>query len=398
MKIIDLKCAIIGNHPVVRICTDEGIDGFGQAEFHKPFLKPHVLSLREPLLGADPTDVERTMLRIRQRGAFKPFGSAVSIIEMALWDIAGKAANLPVYKLLGGKVRDRIRVYNGGIRFPMKGYQPEDYAEDVRKLMARPEGFTMLKQPISFHCPMRSEVPGYHYGEPAGPGLHGILERGKVTERGLRHTIACIEAMKEVTGDRVGLALDCGPGWMFPDALRFAQGVEHLDLLWLEDLLSGDYTPWVDADLYRDLTTATSTPIHTGEQIYLRQNFRTLIESRAVDVLGPDPADIGGLAELKWVAEHADLHGILFAPHGTANGLIGLAALIQVCATLPANFLAFEYPIAEPAWWSDIVQGLPEVIVRDGFVDVLEAPGLGVTLNPEAAKPYLREEDAGFFA
>lgn len=398
MKITDMKCAIIGDHPVVRICTDEGIDGFGQAEFHKPFLKPHVLSLREPLLGADPTDVERTMLRIRQRGAFKPFGSAVSIIEMALWDIAGKAANLPVHKLLGGKVRDRIRVYNGGIRFPMAGYAPEDYAEDVRRLLARPEGFTMLKQPIGFHSPMRSEVPGYHYGEAAGPGLHGILERGKVTERGLRHTIDCIEAMKEVTGDRVGLALDCGPGWMFPDALRLARGVEHLDLLWLEDLLSGDYTPWVDTDLYRDLTTATTTPIHTGEQIYLRQNFRALIESRAVDVLGPDPADIGGLAELKWVAEHADLHGILFAPHGTANGLIGLAALIQVCATLPANFLAFEYPIAEPAWWSDIVEGLPDTIVRDGFVDVLEAPGLGVTLNAEAARPHLREEDAEFFA
>ena len=98
------------------------------------------------------------------------------------------------------------------------------------------------------------------------------------------------------------------------------------------------------------------------------------------------------------MAEHADLHGILFAPHGTANGLIGLAALIQVCATLPANFLAFEYPIAEPAWWSDIVEGLPDTIVRDGFVDVLEAPGLGVTLNSEAARPHLREEDAEFFA
>ena len=109
MRITDLRCAIIGGHPVVRVVTDAGISGYAQAEFHKPYLKPDVLALKEPILGADPTNVERVMLRIRQRGAFKPWGSAVSIIEIALWDIAGKAAGLPVYKLLGGKVRDRGR-------------------------------------------------------------------------------------------------------------------------------------------------------------------------------------------------------------------------------------------------------------------------------------------------
>ncbi|MBB4123764.1 mandelate racemase/muconate lactonizing enzyme family protein [Martelella radicis] len=397
MKITDLKCAVIGNHPVVRIMTDEGIVGVGQAEFYKPYIKPQILQLREAILGADPTDVERVMLRIRQRGGNKPFGSAVSVIEMALWDIAGKAAGLPVHKLLGGKVRDRLRVYNGGIRFPLNGYRPEDYADDMRRMMALPEGFTMIKQPIAFHCAMKEVIPGFHYGEHAGAGQHGIMERGKISEKGLRHTIDCVEAMKEVAGTSVGLALDCGPGWMFSDALRFARGVEHLDLLWLEDLISGDYTPWSDTDLYRDLTTATSTPIHTGEQIYLRNNYKPLIEARAVDVIGPDPADVGGLAELKWIAEYADLHGIMMAPHGTANGLIGLAALIQVSATLPANFIAFEYPIAVPEWWADIVTGLPETIVKDGFVDVLTAPGLGVDLIPEAAERYLNDDDADFF-
>ena len=86
--------------------------------------------------------------------------------------------------------------------------------------------------------------------------------------------------------------------------------------MWLEDMITGDYVPYVLADLYRDVTQNTSTPIHTGEQIYLRQNFKDLIEKRAVDVIGPDPCDIGGIAELKWVAEYADLHGILMAPHG----------------------------------------------------------------------------------
>ena len=110
MKIIDLKCAVLGRSPVVRITTDAGISGFAQVETYKPYLKPHVLHLREALLGQDPTNVERVMQRIRQRGAFKPWGTAVSVIEIALWDLAGKAAGVPVYKLLGGKVRDQVRV------------------------------------------------------------------------------------------------------------------------------------------------------------------------------------------------------------------------------------------------------------------------------------------------
>ena len=96
-----------------------------------------------------------------------------------------------------------------------------------------------------------------------------------LTESGLVHTIDCIVAMKEVLGDRVGLALDCGRGWMLSDAIRFARAVESYNLLWLEDMLTGDYIPYVDADIYRELTLSTSTPIHTGEQIYLRQNSRT---------------------------------------------------------------------------------------------------------------------------
>ena len=105
MKITDLRCAVIGKHPIVRVVTDEGLYGLGEVEFTKSYLKPFVLHFRDALIGEDPTDVERVMLKIRQRGSFKPYGAAVSAIEHALWDIAGKAASVPVYKLLGGKVR-----------------------------------------------------------------------------------------------------------------------------------------------------------------------------------------------------------------------------------------------------------------------------------------------------
>ena len=397
MKITDLKCAVIGNHPVVRIITDEGIEGYGQAESSKPYLKPHVLYYKRFLIGEDPTDVARVMLKIRRLGSFKPWGAAVSAIEFALWDIAGKAAGVPVYKLLGGKVRDQVRVYNGGIRFHMGGSEPEHYAKVMQQMVDSPEGFTIIKQGIAFHSPMPTEVPDFFYGTLQRDTPHP--NRGLLTEKGLKHIIACVEAMKSVTGDRIGLALDCGPGFTVPDAIRLAKAMEPYNLMWLEDMLTGDYTPYVLADLYRDVTRSTSTPIHTGEQIYLRENFRELIETHAVNIIGPDPADIGGIAELKWVAEYADLHGILMAPHGTIDGVIGLAAHVHCAAALPHNYIALEYPVASTPWWYDIVEGLPNPIVKNSMIDVaaFERPGLGITINIDKALPYLSADDQGFF-
>ncbi len=396
MKITDLRCAIIGRNPVVRIVTDQGISGYGQAESTKPYLKPMVLFYKSYILGENPTDVERVMLKIRRLGSFKPWGSAVSAIEMALWDIAGQAAGVPVYRLLGGKIRDRVRVYNGGVRFPMTGQSPKDYAENVAKMKEAKEGFTLIKQAIGFHnIGMMNQTPNSWYDEPRGGAPHA--NRGLMTERGLKNVIACVEAMKNVLGDEIGLALDCGPGWTVKDAVTFARALEPLHITWLEDLLTGDYVPYVNADLYRDLTQSTSVPIHTGEQIYLRQNFKELIEKQAVNVVGPDPEDVGGLAELKWIAEYADLHGILVAPHGIFDGLIGLAAHVHVGAVMPQNYIAFEYPVGQPEWWYEIIEGLPNPIVKKSFVDVWDRPGLGVTFNIPAAKKRLADEDRNFF-
>jgi len=178
MKITDLKCTILcenpmipvvmdgitlGRNPVVRITTDEGISGYGELDNMKSDLKPHVLFYKKYIVGEDPTDVERVMLKIRRMGSFKPWGSAVSAIEMALWDIAGKAANVPVYKLLGGKVRDRVRVYNGAVPFPgavsflRMGVTPDDYANHMKKMMECKEGFTIIKTGIGF-------LQGFVYG------------------------------------------------------------------------------------------------------------------------------------------------------------------------------------------------------------------------------------------
>ena len=218
-----------------------------------------------------------------------------------------------------------------------------------------------------------------------------------LTPRGLRHVVDCVAAMKAVTGDRVALALDCGPGWMLSDAIRFARAVEPYELAWIEDVITGDYSPFVNADVFRELTRSTTVPTHTGEQIYLRQNFKELFERKAIRIVGPDPADCGGLAELKWIAEYADLHGVMIAPHGVGDGILGLGALVQVCATLPSNFIAFELPGADPAWWWDIVEGLPDPLVENGHIRVWDRPGIGVDLVPDKARTHLRPDEADFF-
>lgn len=397
IKITDLKCTIMGSNALVRITTDAGISGYGQGETTKPYLKPYVLFYKDYLIGEDPTNVERVMLKIRRMGSMKPWGAAVSAIEMALWDIAGKAAGLPVYKLLGGKVRDRVRVYNGGVRIDLTGNEPGDYAKIVK---ATKEGFTIIKRGIAFHSGMPESVENFFYGNTnpsKSPKNPYWTNRGPIKEQGLEYLVEYVKDLKRGLGDEIGLALDCGPGFMLSDAIRLAKLLEPYNIMWLEDMLTGDYTPYIMANDYRELTKSTITPIHTGEQIYLRQNFRELIEKHAVRIIGPDPSDIGGIAELKWVAEYADLHGIQIAPHGIADGVFGVAAHVQAGAAMPENYIAFEYCQANPAWWYDIVEGFPNPIVKDGFIEVGDNPGLGIEIKADAARKYLPTEDQNFF-
>lgn len=405
MKITEIKCAMFGNSPVIRVVTDEGVDGFAQTQWYAPEIAVNLPMFRALLLGEDPTDIDRCLLKIRRSGGYKPWGSIVSALDVALHDLTGKYLGIPAYKLLGGKRRDRVRVYNGGVRFgpggvgkedyPTRGSAVEDYVDRMERMKSSPEGFTIIKEGVGYHDFTTQTIPGLTYGEQRTGPTHP--NRGPLTERGLSHVVECVEAMKSVLGSDVGLALDMGPGWTLSDAIRVMRAIEPLNILWGEDLLSGNFNPWVHVKEYVQLTAATATPTHTGEQIYLRENFRDLIDQQAVRVIGPELLDVGGMAEIKWIAEFADLYGVQIAPHGVHDGLFGLAALVQVCATMPDNFIAFEYPVAEHPWWYEIVTGLPERIVVDGFIDVGEAPGLGIELDRDAARRYLRPEDADFF-
>jgi len=410
MKITDIKSALIGNNIVLRVVTDKGIDGYSQIEDRKDYVRPLIPFFKDMILGCDPTNVEDVLRRMRRSAAFKPWGKVFSSIEMALWDIAGKEAGVPVYKLLGGKVRDSVRVYltylKDGFIHPNPPHKmedittPEQYGENILHLNQLPEGFTIVKvsgfwKTISFLQYKDSDA--YNTYTPEIKTNFRVSRGSLLTEAALNKSIDYIARIKKVVGDKVGIALDIGPGFMPTDVIRFAKALEPYHMLWLEDSFTGDYTPYTLAKVYRDITTSTSTPIHTGEQIFLRQNFMDLIETRAVDVLGPDPADVGGIAELKWIAEYADLHGILMAPHGTYDGMFGMAALTHVCATMPQNYIAYEFPSPNPIWWLDIIEGLPNNYLRDGHVKVWDEPGIGITFNVNKASKYLSAEDKNFF-
>ena len=393
MKIVDLKATILERFVVIRLETDEGIYGYGEA--HCP--KEHVMNLKRSIVGQDPTDVERVMMRIRHRGAFKPWGSGVSAVEMALWDIAGKAAGLPVYKLIGGKTRDKVRGYcdcGAGVRLdpenPASAYSPEAYAEKARRRMKMPQGFTILKFDIGFHGGQLLSVPGGVY-----EADRMYPTRGHATEKGLKAEVACVKAVKEVLGDQIGLALDCGPGQTLPAAISLAKALEPFSVLWAEDLLTGDFVPYVDAEAYRLLTSSTSTPILTGEQIYLRQGFKSLIDLHAVDIVAPDICDVGGLAETKWIAEFADLYNVLIAPHSLGLPIVFMAN-VHAAAAMPKNFIAFEFHMADVPWWEDLVKGIEKPLVEDGFTKVPDTPGLGIELDEKVVREHLAEGETYF--
>ena len=400
IKITDVKCAIIGKNPVIRITTDQGISGYSQAESAKPFLKPFVAHYKDYLVGEDPTDVGRIMIRLRRMGAMKPWGAAVSSIEIALWDIAGQATGLPVYELLGGKIHDRVCAYgNSENNTPIfSPPTPQLFAEFAGKMKEAKEGYKLVKFPVGFHNgAMMNAIPDAWFGQRWTGKNPPYMDRGRMTERGIDNVLACVEAAKKVLGKDVDVAFDCGPGWVPKDAIRFARAVEPYNVAWLEDLITGDYEPYPNAQVYKEVTDSTSTPIHTGEEIYLRENFKDLIETQAIDVVGPDPEDVGGIAELKWIAEYADLHGIQVAPHGIFDGLFGVAAQVHLGAACPQNYIGFEYAKGQPDWWYEIVEGLPNPIVKNGYIDVWDKPGLGVTFNVRAAKAHLSADDSTFF-
>jgi len=357
---------------MVRIYTDEGITGTGESYWGIGVRE--VIELLKPrLIGRDPTNVER-LYQDLYRGLAACGGlagvavTAISGIEIALWDIAGKALNAPVYKLLGGKYRDRIRLYaDCGVPGP----RPEDFAAKAQEI--RDRGFTAVKFDLDRTSPREWQMDPYNRC---------------LSPREVRHLLSLAEGAREGVGDDLDLLIDLHWAYTPNAALQLAKGMEELGLLWLEDPI-----PPENVDALARLTDATSTPICTGENLYTRHGFRELIEKQAANILAPDIPKVGGLFESRKIADMADTYYLVLGPHNVSSPL-GTMAAAHVCAAIP-NFLVLEYHFEDLPWWDDLIVGDGPVI-RDGFIDLPEKPGLGVELNEDAVRAHLRAGEVLF--
>ena len=369
MKITAIESAAVhGNFDwiLVRVQTDEGVSGTGEAYWgagvYEILQTPAVTDL---IVGLDPRDVEPLFTHLKRRlvGAGSVSGTmvtALSGIEIALWDLAGKAAGLPVYRLLGGKFRDRIRIYADC------GFHGWDSFEPARRVAREmlDQGFTALKFDIDKASPDELDPWNRTLSNPE-----------------LDRIAAMIAAVREEIGPGTDLLVDCHWKYNARDALALAEVLAPFRPRWLEDPVQAN-----DTEGHRLVTARSPIPICSGENRYLKEGLRDLIVDHGADIIAPDIPKMGGLAEAKKVADLADAYSKAVAPHNVSSPL-GTIAACHAMATVP-NFLLLEYHARTIPWWADLVDG-PRVIA-DGYIHVTDEPGFGVTLREDVARAHLR--------
>jgi L-alanine-DL-glutamate epimerase-like enolase superfamily enzyme len=411
VKILRLKTAVVeGNFDwtFVRIETDEGIRGLGEC-FFAPGLTCILRSLEPLLIGQDPRDIRRLFrkLQLATSGAGSVAGivyNAISGIEAALWDILGQWLDVPIYRLLGGKFRDRVRIYadcHGGealesldevLRSRSTSWEqkssahtardyyggaggelpasPDDYRRQA--LRKKAEGFTALKFDL--------DVPGTEGSDPHNRMLNN---------RAIDHMVRLIGAVYDAVGNDTDIAVDCHWRYTASDIVSVARELEPFRLLWLEDPVPPNNTAAL-----KEVSSKVRVPIATGENLFLFEGFQEIIAQHALSVVTPDLQKVGGLAVAQAIAQFADVHTMPVAPHNISSP-VGTLAAAHFCAAIP-NFLALEFHASDVPFWNDLVEGLPTPMIQHGFISVPEKPGLGVTLNEDIARRYARKGEPFF--
>ncbi|HZR44655.1 MAG TPA: mandelate racemase/muconate lactonizing enzyme family protein [Ktedonobacteraceae bacterium] len=371
MKITDIRTAIIeANFPwnMIRVYTDTALVGLGEA-YWGPGIMDVVEKLRPRLIGQDPMEVDRlwTVMMRAMSGPGSVAGAtvaAISGIEIALLDLVGKKLKTPVYQLLGGKFRDRVRIYADShspkLNDDMDGWR-------VRAMEVRDRGFDAIKFDLD-------------------SVVYDLLrERANRTlpNRAIRRMVEIVRVLTETLGPEVDLALDCHWSYNVTDAIRLAQALEPFELLWLEDPI-----PPENADAMAQVQAATRIPICTGENLYLRHGFRPLIEKQACHIIQPDIPRCGGLLESKRIADMADVYYIPFAAHNISSP-VGTVASAHVCAAI-RTFTVLEYHSQDIPWWNAVVGREDDPLIKDGYLALSEASGLGIELNDDVCRQHVR--------
>lgn len=393
LRITDLRVATLTGVPfrstIVRIDTNRDLSGYG--EVRDQASATYALMLKSRLVGEDPRNVERLFRAVRQFGHHGRQGGGVSGVEMALMDLAGKAYGVPAYALAGGKYRDTVPCYADTETSP----DPDVLA--ARLVDRRDRGFGFLKMDVGID--LLWDVPDALVVPPgvdtsAGPASapRAYPRAGiQVTATGVDYLVDYVGRVRSKVGYDVPLAVDHLGPVPLESAIRVGRALEPFTLAWLEDLI-----PWQHTDHWRRLTTAITTPTCTGEDIYLAENFRPLLEAGAVSIVHPDPATAGGILETKRIGDLAERHGVGMALHLASSPIAMLAGVHVAAAT--RNCLALEYHALDVEGWAGLVTGLPEPLVEDGRIAVPETPGLGFEgIDEDVFRRFLDPADPVLF-
>ncbi|EMA49521.1 mandelate racemase/muconate lactonizing enzyme family protein [Halococcus thailandensis] len=366
VEITDVQTTMVdGNFPwtLVRVYTDAGIVGTGEAYWGAGV--PEIIARMTPfVVGENPLDIDRLFEHLVQKmsGEGSIGGTvitAISGIEIALHDLAGKILELPAYQLLGGKYRDSVRVYcdcHAG-----EEEDPQANADEAERVVEE-LGYDALKFDL--------DVPSGHEKDKANRHLRN---------EEIDHKAEIVRAVTERLDGRADAAFDCHWAFTGGSAKRIARAIEDFDVWWLEDPV-----PPENHDVQREVTRGTTTPIAAGENVYRKHGYRRLLEEQAVDVVAPDLPKMGGMRETRKVADMADSYYVPVAMHNVASP-IGTMASAHVGAAIP-NSLAVEYHSYQLGWWADLVE---ESVIQEGAIEIPEQPGLGLTLDMDAVAEHM---------
>ncbi len=373
VEITDIQTTMVdGNFPwtLVRVYTDKGVVGTGEA-YWGAGIQEIINRMGTFILGENPLDIDRLYELLIQRmsgeGSIEGVTvTAISGIELALHDLAGKLLDVPAYQLLGGKYRDSVRVYCDC--HTENEADPVACANEAERVVEE-LGYDALKFDL--------DVPSGHEKDPANRHLN---------PREIRHKVDIVEHVTERVGDRAEVAFDCHWTYSADSAKRLATALEEYDVWWLEDPV-----PPENLQVQKRVTDATMTPIASGENRYRVTEERRLIEDGAVDIITPDLPKVGGMRETRKIADVANQYYIPVAMHNVSSP-VGTMASAQVGAAIP-NVLALEYHSYELGWWSDLIE---EDIIEDGRIEIPEKPGLGLTLDMDTVSEHLVEGETLF--
>ncbi len=418
LKITDIRFANIDGAPkhciLLKIMTNQGIVGFG--EVRDASSMTYAAMLKSRLIGENPCSVEKLFRRIKQFGGHSRQGGGVSGIEIALWDLAGKAYGVPLYQMLGGKFRNQIRMY---CDTDVDGkHTGRDMGNALKVRMDK--GFTFLKMDLGIelllqeegmlNAPLGALEEIKKYSSKAIEHQKGSIDfdlmKGKnyeiftvahpftgihITERGLDYLENYVKEVRDVIGYEVPLAIDHLGHIGTNDVINLARRLEKYNIAWLEDV-----APWHYTEHYVKIANATTIPLCTGEDIYLNENFIPLMERGGVSIVHPDILTCGGALELKKIGELCQDYGVALAVHMAESPVACMAALH--CAAAVPDILAVEYHSSDVAWWEDIAVGLDKPIIRNGFAAVLDKPGIGIEeLNDEVIAEHIHKKYNGLW-